>query len=85
MGEVVEMKPVDPKQIVDRMGRHTLVLQFRPDEPPMLRWSWILRITTTTEYTGYGETPGLCRAQAARLSAFHDRMDAQLTAANKRK
>lgn len=71
MGDIVFMTD-KPREVVSSIGRHKLYLHYDPDAPKELRWSWLLKVTQVYEYRGKGETPGECRVEAVRYSAFHD-------------
>lgn len=64
MGQVIKMPMAQPKEIVEKMGRHKFVLNFCPDADDDHRWRWSLRVTTHIEHYGSAINPAMCRVNA---------------------
>lgn len=64
---------VKPKEIVDKLGKHRLTLQYDPGKRDDERWSWTLKVMRTYEYKGSASSPAMCRVAAAKYLSPEER------------
>lgn len=66
MGMIVDIG-IKPKHVEEIINGHKLIMSYRPDYPPAMRWSWLLVVRRQTEFIGSDNSLDTCRAAAKDL------------------